>query len=293
MIITCPTCGTHYSIAPAQLGAGKSVRCHNCENMWQQGPVAERAPAQRQRMPRAGTPRAPSIAPPPPPRPAPMPEPMAETMAPPPPPPPPPPPKDDRPLNQAELDTMFGPTPAPAAAAESHPASDEQPALSQEELDKVLAQPEPEAMGSIASDDSGAKEEQATTTVEELPEPEPIPGSLAPDMDAAGSGRKSWAGAIAAAVVVLFLLGGGSGMYFGRDHVMHMVPMAKNVYSMLGLGREALGAGLDIRSVASERTNEGGTEVLAVRGVIANISALDRPVPHLRVALYDANNRVV
>jgi hypothetical protein len=33
--------------------------------------------------------------------------------------------------------------------------------------------------------------------------------------------------------------------------------------------------------------------VLAVRGVIANISPIERPVPNLRVALFDANNRVV
>ncbi|MEK7244738.1 MAG: DUF3426 domain-containing protein [Pseudomonadota bacterium] len=197
---------------------------------------------------------------------------------------------------------MFGPpaAPAPAAmpaqAAESHMASDDSPSLSPEELDKVLAQPEPEAMGSIASGGPSGKEEkeeEAATTIEELPEPEPIPGALTSDSDDAGSGRKSWVGAIAAAGVVLVLLGGGAGLFFGRDHVMRMVPMTKEIYSMIGLGGEALGAGLDIRSVASERANEGGVEVLAVRGVIANISTLDRPVPHLRVALFDGTNRMV
>jgi hypothetical protein len=126
-----------------------------------------------------------------------------------------------------------------------------------------------------------------------MPEPEPIPGALAPDLDETERARTSWVGVIAAVGVVVFLLGGGAGLFFGRDFVMRMVPMTKEIYSMLGLGGEALGAGLDIRSVASERVNEGGVEVLAVRGVIANISTLDRPVPNLRVALYDANNRIV
>ena len=112
-------------------------------------------------------------------------------------------------------------------------------------------------------------------------------------MDEAEGRRTSWVGLIAGVVVVVLLLGAGAGLFFGRDHVMRMVPMTKEVYSMLGLGGEAIGAGLDIRSVASERANEGGVEVLAVRGVVANITTIDRPVPNLRVALFDANNRMV
>lgn len=212
-------------------------------------------------------------------------------------------PKEDKPLNQAELDTMFGPSPAPAPdkAAQAMPAEpppppaakDESPPLSQEQLDQVFAQPEPEAMGSIAAEEPAAKEEETPTTIEELPEPEPIPGALAPEPEEVEGGRRSRVGLIAAALVVVALLGSGAGLFFARDLVMGMVPMTKDLYSMLGLGGEALGAGLDIRSVASERANEGGTEVLAVRGVIANISKVDRPVPNLRVALYDANNRMV
>lgn len=202
-------------------------------------------------------------------------------------------PKEDKPLAQAELDAMFGPAPAPAAMPEPQPAAkDETPPLSQEQLDKVLAQPEPEAVASVA-EEAPAEEEAPAKAIEELPEPEAIPAVIAPDAEEAETRRTSWVGVIAAAAVVVLLIGAGAGLYFGRTFVMSMVPMTKEVYSMLGLGGEALGAGLDIRSVASERTNEGGTEVLAVRGVIANISTVDRPVPNLRVALFDANNRIV
>jgi hypothetical protein len=198
--------------------------------------------------------------------------------------------KDEKPLDQTELDAMFGPAPKPAEAPPA--AKDESPPLTQEQLDKVLAQPEPEAVASVA-EEAPAEEEAPAKAIEELPEPEAIPAVIAPDAEEAETRRTSWTGVIAAAAVVVLLIGAGAGLYFGRDVVMRMVPMTKEMYSMLGLGGEALGAGLDIRSVASERTNEGGTEVLAVRGVIANISTVDRPVPNLRVALFDASNRVV
>ncbi len=205
------------------------------------------------------------------------------------------PPKEDKPLNQAELDTMFGPPPAPAmSAADVEPAGKgESKPLSQEELDKVMDQAEPGSIDSVAAEDTGAKAGEAPTDIESIPDPEPIPGALTADEGSGGGSRRGWGGVIAAILAVVLLVGAGAGLYFGRTVVMRMVPITKEVYSLLGLGGESLGAGLDIRSVASERVNEGGTEVLAVRGVIANISSIERPVPHLRVALFDANNRVV
>ncbi|MBM3734043.1 MAG: thioredoxin, partial [Acidimicrobiia bacterium] len=56
MIITCPSCTTYYSVAPAAIGSGKTVRCHNCNHSWHQIPVAETpppSPQARGRMPRA------------------------------------------------------------------------------------------------------------------------------------------------------------------------------------------------------------------------------------------------
>jgi hypothetical protein len=192
---------------------------------------------------------------------------------------------------------MFGPPPPPPPASVMDAGATPQAApdsaqLSQEDLDKVMAQPEPEAVASVAAEEP-APAEEPPTDIENLREPEPIPGALAPDAEAAEPRRRGWAGPIAAAAGVLLLIGAGAGLYFGRDMVMRMVPFTKEVYSMLGLGKEALGAGLDIRSVASERVNEGGVEVLAVRGVVVNISSVERMVPFLRVALFDANNRMV
>jgi predicted Zn finger-like uncharacterized protein len=41
MLIVCPTCATAYQIAPAALGAGRTVRCAQCKNAWFATPEPE------------------------------------------------------------------------------------------------------------------------------------------------------------------------------------------------------------------------------------------------------------
>ncbi len=41
MLIVCPTCATNYQIAPAALGAGRTVRCAQCKNAWFAAPEPE------------------------------------------------------------------------------------------------------------------------------------------------------------------------------------------------------------------------------------------------------------
>jgi predicted Zn finger-like uncharacterized protein len=87
--------------------------------------------------------------------------------------------------------------------------------------------------------------------------------------------------------VVLILLIGGAivGAILGRDKVIALWPQAAQYYELVGLKSEPLGAGLDIASVTTTRNPDG----LIVEGDIANKTAAPRSVPHLRVALRDAN----
>lgn len=41
MLIVCPTCATTYQIAPAALGAGRTVRCAQCKDAWFAAPEPE------------------------------------------------------------------------------------------------------------------------------------------------------------------------------------------------------------------------------------------------------------
>ena len=88
--------------------------------------------------------------------------------------------------------------------------------------------------------------------------------------------------------VVLILLIGAViiGGVFGRDQIVALWPPAAQYYDMVGLKTQPLGAGLDIGNVTSTRNADG----LIVEGDITNRIGMPRGVPHLRVALRDANH---
>ena len=87
-------------------------------------------------------------------------------------------------------------------------------------------------------------------------------------------------------VIVILLFGGAIvGAIVGRDQVVAVWPPAARFYELAGLKIQPLGAGLDITNVSSTRNADG----LIVEGDITNRIGLPRTVPHLRVALRDAN----
>ena len=89
--------------------------------------------------------------------------------------------------------------------------------------------------------------------------------------------------------VSLILLVGAAiiGVVVGRDQVVALWPPAAQFYELVGLKTQPLGAGLDIANVTSTRNADG----LIVEGDITNKMGVPRTVPHLRVALRDANKK--
>jgi predicted Zn finger-like uncharacterized protein len=87
--------------------------------------------------------------------------------------------------------------------------------------------------------------------------------------------------------VVLILLIGCAvvGVIVGRDQIVAMWPPAAQIYELVGLKLQPLGAGLEIGNVTSTRNADG----LIVEGDITNRVGVPHEVPHLRVALRDAN----
>ena len=98
---------------------------------------------------------------------------------------------------------------------------------------------------------------------------------------------------IVIAAVVALLLCVALGGYFLRGLVTEYIPGAGAVYEMIGLSGSGLGDGLAIREVKRNRESVGGKDVLVVRGVIANISDKERPVPMIKLSLYDLDGKVV
>jgi predicted Zn finger-like uncharacterized protein len=94
--------------------------------------------------------------------------------------------------------------------------------------------------------------------------------------------------------IALSLLGGaGGGAYVFREHIVTMWPQAIEYYAMFGVTADPLGAGLKFRQVTSERLIENDTELLVVRGVVANVSDIPRDVPLLSLALFDGNDSII
>jgi predicted Zn finger-like uncharacterized protein len=93
-------------------------------------------------------------------------------------------------------------------------------------------------------------------------------------------------GAIAAVILLAI-----AGLVAERQPVMNAVPFAARFYTLAGLGPAVPGQGLELREVTPSRSAENGVPTLAINGQVANVSSTPRPVPRLRVALRDANNK--
>jgi len=94
--------------------------------------------------------------------------------------------------------------------------------------------------------------------------------------------------------IILFLGAAFGGIYYFQDRVVPLVPGLHEAMTSVGLRKEYPGAGLELRHAGTpERFVQNDTEVLVVRGIIANISDRDRPVPPMKLVLLDAGKAVV
>jgi len=212
---------------------------------------------------------------------------------------------EQAPLAQApapEPEPMLEPEAAPESEAEAGMEGEAEEAvdsgadadvLSPEQLDEMFGEDtESDAFQSLSETEKPADDADEEVDLEDIPDPEPIPQVFSPDDndsiddDDLKKGGKGKVIGIAAAVVVVIVLGARA--FFGRSLIVDLWPGAADIYSIVGLGGEELGAGLDIRDVKSSREVEGGVDVLVVRGVVANVTEEDRMVPMIRIALYDS-----
>ncbi len=123
--------------------------------------------------------------------------------------------------------------------------------------------------------------------------PQPLPeGSNLPAMPDDVAPRRS--SAIGWLVLLLVVIGVIGGLLLARKDVVSLWPPAARLYGLIGLddfGRT--GAGLEIREVASQRLEQGGSTALVVQGTIVNVSTRPRPVPNVQVVARGAGGVVL
>ncbi|OIQ97134.1 hypothetical protein GALL_208330 [mine drainage metagenome] len=261
MIVTCPSCATHFSVPEEALGPrGRTLRCARCGHKWHQDPLV---PADEVPLEMAPAPAARPVAP----RPA-----AADPFA-------------------------FSGLPAEEApAALDEPAEDGLPGFKLD-LGGQGASFNFSSDGFLEEEHSleeppNAGVDDPFAHIAELMSANA--GDPLPDMFAAPPPkprRRKGAVGLWLLVLVILLGGGGFGLYGLQDKVVDLVPAAGPVYEQLGLRNAVVGAGLIFRNYSSERTVQNNIEVLIVRGVIANTTGQTRALPLLRLALY--NNKTL
>lgn len=258
MLISCPNCTTNFSVPDSALGAkGRNLKCAKCGHKWFQSPMAEEE--HDLGLDENSFPPTRQHEPD-----------QADVRF-----------TQPRMSDDIEPHNLFGgggfrmddDEPAPALAARG-PDPD---------LDVDLDEPPIPDLGPRASADG----QPADLDLDGAPQP-------IPDMFASGEAKKKGTGFLWLLLILLLLGGGAGGAYYFQDKVVEAWPPAHDLLTDMGLRREKPGAGLELRNAGTpERFVHNDTEVLIVRGIIANISDRQRPVPTLKLVLLDKDRQPV
>lgn len=120
-------------------------------------------------------------------------------------------------------------------------------------------------------------------------DPSPIP-----DVFASPPKTKKGTGGLWFLLFVLLLAAGAGAAYQFQDKVVDLWPPAHQILTDLGLRVERPSAGLELKNAGTpERLVQNDSEILIVRGIIANISDRERPVPTMKLVLLDKDRAVV
>lgn len=132
-----------------------------------------------------------------------------------------------------------------------------------------------------------AAPEPAATEPPEIPEKRARRrGPKPPRHKEARSGRASL---LLGWLLFLAVIGGlAAGLYFGREQVLALVPAAAPLYQMAGLAPPPAGVPLELRDVKTARRVVDGEQVVAVEGLVSNVTSEPQSVPLLRASLIDS-----
>jgi hypothetical protein len=166
------------------------------------------------------------------------------------------------------------PTAAPTTNAAAAPTADGQEAAAR-------AQPDGEAKGAASH-----REPPTASPANEPPEPPEAPDTLAPIKKLPPS-RSARGGLLALAALACVLLIAGVGILVLEWDAV--TAAGSRLATLISL-KEPLGAGLDIGAVTSVREEAADGETLVVQGTVTNLTDQPRPLPGIRVSLFDTDD---
>jgi predicted Zn finger-like uncharacterized protein len=257
MLIVCPNCGTSYQIEPASLGAGRSVRCIRCRNVWfaaNTDAMGAIAAAHRQDLAQLKPPAAEATAP----------DPQTRDSAP----------------DSAPPDT------APAPAVEQSP-----PVAVQE---PVPSDPPPRPAPDAADDEPPPEPDVIEDAPPLAPAAEAAvsPPEISDDIESVAARRAQrmarnrgrwlpgpWPSAILVQAALIAALIGG------RTSVVQLVPQTASLYAAIGLPVNL--RGLEFVEVTTDTEMADQVPVMVIQGTIVATGKHRVEVPRLRFAVRD------
>ena len=254
MIVSCPNCSTNFKVPESALG--RTMKCARCGHVWKAttaapSPVSAPAPAKKSAPPAAKpAPRAPSPA-------------FAAF-------------EDEIPLESP---------PTRPAKSKPEPDFDDFPSD-----DPAMA--EMSALGFTGEGGEAFQEDDEDDPFSKMSDlmqarqPESMPDIFFPPKPKKPLPRRKGSFILWVVVVILLLAGAALGLVFFPDKVIDRWSGAAKYYDQIGLRRDVVGAGLTFRNVSPERLMQDNSEVMIVRGVIANTTDSHRDVPSLRLSFY-------
>lgn len=286
MELACPSCATHFSVPDGAISAkGRKLKCSQCGHVWRQMPEESVTGSPQQDWSAAE-----AAAPPPPPPPAPE---------------PPPPPAGSVPLEmepgtyspdadikQPEGDDFLAMDSDPFESLQRGGATLADDPLAGLDLDGGNDEADDRFGRPSSTDDGGFDGAELDDLLGG--EPDPIPSMFARgDDDEEGEAKPKSRALIWVLVTVLVLAGLGGGAWLFRERLVEAVPQLEGVFDSVGIPAAPLGYGLMFREVTSDLVDRGNGQMLVVRGFIANDSDRERPVPFIRLALFDRTDAML
>jgi len=95
-------------------------------------------------------------------------------------------------------------------------------------------------------------------------------------------------------LLLLAAVGGvAAGGWYGRHALVETFPTLARVYDLVGVSVNPIAPGLELRNLSRRRQLVDGTSRLIIEGEIVNTTEVTRPVPNLRVVLFDSDGNAL
>jgi Protein of unknown function (DUF3426). len=203
-------------------------------------------------------------------------------------------PEDDFALDESSFPPPPLPEPRPVFAPEpeAHAAPGPEPDLTRFDFGRPPPPAEPVDLDDPPIPDLRRQLKESGVLPPELDldgEPKPIP-----EVFASPPRTRKGTGGLWLLLLALLLAAAGGGAYQFQDKVVGLWPPAHQILTDMGLRVERPGAGLELKNAGTpERLVQNDSEILIVRGIIANVSDRERPVPTMKLVLLDKDRVVV